>query len=504
MKNVFRAAAAATICILAAGCSKGDAFMDGGYYPESYPSAGPEADFEMPEEQPEEQPGGDKYNDYQDNPFIDAQVQNVSTFSVDADGASYANMKRFISEGTLPYGGSVRIEEFLNYFTFDYADPTDDNTVAINAEIGPCPWTPENRLMRLGIKGRSLSESEIPDANFVFLIDVSGSMNSTDKIDLLKAGLKTLVDNLRPTDRISIITYSGKVTKLLESTLASDASTIKKAIGKLTASGSTAGGAALKMAYEEALANYIEGGNNRIIMGTDGDFNVGVSNTDDLVEMVQDYAKKGIYMTVCGFGRGNLNDSMMESISNNGNGTYEYIASEDDMTKVFVNERSEFFAVANDAKIQVTFDKTKVAKYRLIGYENRILSQEDFENDEKDAGEIGAGQTITALYEIVPAEAAAEGSWAVFDFRYKKSLSEASIPLTLDVTPAADFETTTEFSFAAGVAAYGMILRESPYKGTATFDMAHELVQGGTNFDPFGYRADLLTIITKAKQIAGK
>lgn len=500
MKNVFRAAAAATICILLAGCSKDGYLMDGGYYPESYPSAGPEADFEMPEEQP----GGDKYNDYQDNPFIDAQVQNVSTFSVDADGASYANMKRFISEGTLPYGGSVRIEEFLNYFTFDYADPTDDNTVAINAEIGPCPWTPENRLMRLGIKGRSLSESEIPDANFVFLIDVSGSMNSTDKIDLLKAGLKTLVDNLRPTDRISIITYSGKVTKLLESTLASDASTIKKAIGKLTASGSTAGGAALKMAYEEALANYIEGGNNRIIMGTDGDFNVGVSNTDDLVEMVQDYAKKGIYMTVCGFGRGNLNDSMMESISNNGNGTYEYIASEDDMTKVFVNERSEFFAVANDAKIQVTFDKTKVAKYRLIGYENRILSQEDFENDEKDAGEIGAGQTITALYEIVPAEAAAEGSWAVFDFRYKKSLSEASIPLTLDVTPTADFETTTEFSFAAGVAAYGMILRESPYKGTATFDMAHELVQGGTNFDPFGYRADLLTIITKAKQIAGK
>lgn len=500
MKNVFRTAAAATICILLAGCSKDGAYMDGGYYPESYPSAGPESDFEMPEEQP----GGDKYNDYQDNPFIDAQVQNVSTFSVDADGASYANMKRYISEGTLPYGGSVRIEEFLNYFTFDYADPTDDNTVAINAEIGPCPWTPENRLMRLGIKGRPLAESEIPDANFVFLIDVSGSMNSTDKIELLKSGLKTLVDNLRPTDRISIITYSGKVTKLLESTLASDAETIKNAIGKLTASGSTAGGAALKMAYEEALANYIEGGNNRIIMGTDGDFNVGVSNTDDLVEMVQDYATKGIYLTVCGFGRGNLNDSMMESISNNGNGTYEYIASEDDMTKVFVNERSEFFAVANDAKIQITFDKTNVAKYRLIGYENRVLSQEDFENDEKDAGEIEAGQTITALYEIVPAEGATEGSWATFDFRYKKSLSEASIPLTIDVAPAAEFETTTEFSFAAGVAAYGMILRESPYKGAATFDMAHELVQGGTYFDPFGYRTDLLTIIERAKQIAGK
>lgn len=498
MRKVFRTAAAATICILAAGCSKGDLAMDGGYYPESYPTTGPEADFEMPQEQP----GGDNYNDYQDNPFIDAQVQNISTFSVDADGASYANMKRFISEGTLPYGGSVRIEEFLNYFTFDYEDPADDNTVAINAEIGPCPWTPENRLMRLGIKGRSLAESEIPDANFVFLIDVSGSMNSPDKLELLKSGLKTLVDNLRPTDRISIITYSGKVTKLLESTLASDAASIKKAIGKLTASGSTAGGEALKMAYEEALANYIEGGNNRVIMGTDGDFNVGVTSTDALVEMVQDYAKKGIYMTVCGFGRGNLNDSMMESISNNGNGTYEYIASEDDLTKVFVNERSEFFSVANDAKIQITFDQSKVAKYRLIGYENRILSQEDFENDEKDAGEIGSGQTITALYEIVPAEGAAEGSWATFDFRYKKSLSEASIPLTLEVAPAAELETSTEFSFAAGVAAYGMILRNSPYMGTATFDMAYELVQGGTYFDPFGYRADLLNIIKKAKQIA--
>lgn len=492
MKKSFIAIAA--VCCLATGCEAGmmDGYYDGGVMAPSAPD----------QEMVQPAPGGDNYSDYQDNPFIKTADENVSTFSVDADGASYANMRRFITEGSLPYGGAVRIEEFLNYFTFDYADPTDDNTVAINAEVGACPWTPDHRLMRLGIKGRSLEASEIPDANFVFLIDVSGSMNSNDKLGLLKEGLKTLVDQLRPTDRISIITYSGKVNKLLESTLVSEADGIKKAISKLVASGSTAGGEALKMAYEEALANYIEGGNNRVVMGTDGDFNVGVTSTDALVEMVQDYASKGIYMTVCGFGRGNLNDSMMESISNNGNGNYEYIATEDDMTKVFVNERSEFFAVANDAKIQVTFDASKVESYRLIGYENRVLSNEDFENDEKDAGEIGAGQTITALYEIVPVseEALAEGPLAVFDFRYKKSLGAESIPLTLDVAMAG--EASPELSFAAGVAAYGMILRDSPYKGDATFDMAYELAENGLSFDPFGYRADFVDIIKAAKRIA--
>lgn len=480
-------------CCLAAGCGVDNM---GGFYPgESYmPDS--EAGVEP------ETPGGDNYNDYKDNPFIKTADENVSTFSVDADGASYANMRRFITEGSLPYGGSVRIEEFLNYFTFDYADPADDNSVAINAEVGACPWTPDHRLMRLGIKGRSLKDTEIPDANFVFLIDVSGSMNSKDKIELLKEGLKTLVDQLRPTDRISIITYSGKVKKLLESTLVKEASTIKKAISKLVASGSTAGGEALKMAYKEALENYIKGGNNRVILGTDGDFNVGVTSTEALVEMVQDYASQGIYLTVCGFGRGNLNDSMMESISNHGNGNYEYIATEDDMTKVFVNERSEFFAVANDAKIQITFDPAKIDSYRLIGYENRLLTNDDFENDDKDAGEIGAGQTITALYEIVPVseDALAEGPLAVFDFRYKKSLDAESIPLTLDVSMSDG--RSSEFSFAAGVAAYGMLLRDSPYKGEATFDMACELAEEGLSFDRYGYRADFIDIIKAAKKLS--
>ncbi len=488
MRTFFKSIAFAAIILPLASCST--EMMDGFYW-------SPESGMPMA---PEDQEAGDKYADYADNPFIKTADQNVSTFSVDADGASYSNVRRFITEGHMPDPAAVRIEEFLNYFPFNYPDPSDDNSVAINAEVGPCPWTPDHRLMRLGIKGRSLSGSQIPDANYVFLIDVSGSMNSADKLYLLKSCMTTLVDYLRPTDRISIITYSGKVKMALESTLVKDADQIKKAISKLTAGGSTAGGAALEMAYKEALANFIKGGNNRVIMGTDGDFNVGVTSTDALVEMVQDYARQGIYMTVCGFGRGNLNDSMMESISNNGNGTYEYIGSEEDMTKVFINERSEFISVANDSKIQITFDAAKIESYRLIGYENRVLSNDDFENDEKDAGEIGAGQTITALYEIVPVKGAYDGKVATFDFRYKKALDQPGIPLELDVA-AVEPDSSPEMAFASGVAAYGMILRDSPYKGGATLDMAHELVQSGLSFDPFGYRADFLDVIAATKKL---
>lgn len=457
-------------------------------------------DAAMPEE-PGEPVEGDKFDEIVENEFINTADQNVSTFSIDADGASYAYMRKCLRMGIKPSPNAVRIEEYLNYFTFDYEEPSGNHTVAINGEIGECPWNPEHKLMRLGIKGKSIAVSQMPAANYVFLIDVSGSMNQNDKLPLLKEGLMTLTDRLNPTDRVSIVTYSGTVKLLLESTLASDAASIKKAISKLGASGSTAGGAALKMAYEEALSNYIEGGNNRVIMGTDGDFNVGVTSTEALVEMVQDYAAEGIYLTVCGFGSGNLNDHMMEEISNKGNGTYEYIDSEDELSKVFVNERSKFQAVANDSKVQVTFDKEKVDSYRLIGYENRVMANEDFEDDTKDAGEIGAGQTITALYEIVPGEKYMdEGAIAVFDFRYKKALGEESIPLSLDVQKTLTPDVRqTELRFAAGVAAYGLVLRDSRYKGSATFDMAYELMEEGLAFDNYGYRAQLRELVTIAK-----
>lgn len=446
--------------------------------------------------------GGDKYDQIVENPFVKTADENVSTFSVDADGASYANMRRYLMEGMLPDKNSVRTEEFLNYFTFDYPDPADGKTVAINSETGVCPWNSEHYLLRLGIKGKSVPESEVPQANFVFLIDISGSMDSDDKLPLLKNSLMTLVDYLRPTDRISIVTYAGGVEKILESTPVSEASTIKKAIKKLSAYGSTSGGAGMKMAYEEAKANFKKGGNNRVIMGTDGDFNVGVTDTDELKEMVQDYAKEGIYLTCCGFGRGNLNDSMMETVSNWGNGTYEYIDSEGEMTKVFVNERSKFFSVANDSKCQVTFDKDMVEAYRLIGYENRKLENDDFENDDKDAGEIGAGQTITALYEIIPGKSFEAGkSVAKFDFRYKESIGSQSIALSDDVMAQSSDQLSENLSFAAGVAAYAMLLRNSEYKGRASFDMATELVKAGQGKDPHGYRKQLLELIAKAKSL---
>ena len=493
MRHLFNFFAVALVGICVASCSKGDFYMDGLVYPE--------ADYEASMPEPGDEGAGDRFDEIKDNDFIKTSDQNVSTFSIDADGAAYGYMRKLLSKGMLPVASSVRIEEYLNYFTFNYADPTGDHTVAINSEVGPCPWNEGHFLVRLGLKGKSMDLSQTPPANFVFMVDVSGSMDSADKLGLLKTCLATLVDNLRPDDRVSIITYASKVEKLIESTPASEANKIKEAIAKLNARGSTAGGAAMKMAYEEALANFIEGGNNRVIMGTDGDFNVGVTSTDALLEMVQDYADKGIYLTVCGFGSGNLNDSMMETISNKGNGTYQYIDSELEMVKVFVHENSKFYSVANDTKVQITFDAEKVDSYRLIGYENRVMANEDFENDDKDAGEIGAGQTITALYEIIPAEGFESGQQvAVFDVRYKKALGQESILLTDDVMSVSS--DGTEISFAAGVAAYGMILRNSKYRGSADYDMAASLVEQGLAFDPHGYRAELLELISTAKFLA--
>lgn len=470
----------------------------------SYNSAYCDGEMSMPFQK------GDKFEEFTDNPFVLTSEQPVSTFSIDADGASYAIMRHYLSKGFNINPSSVRIEEFLNYFTFNYASPKGNEMVAINAEVGNCPWDANHKLLRLGIKGKDLAASEMPRANFVFLVDVSGSMASSDKLDLLKRGLTELLYQLNPDDRISLITYSGEVKKLLESTPVREADKIKKAISRLKADGCTAGGEALKMAYEEALANYDPKRNNRVIMGTDGDFNVGVTNTEALVEMVESYARKGIYMTCLGFGTGNLNDAMMEKVSNAGNGTYHYIDCENEMMKVFVHERSQFVSVANDAKCQVTFDKTIVSKYRLIGYENRVMNNEDFEDDKKDAGEIGAGQTITALYELVLFDffdcVVVNQPFVTFDFRYKKTLDGASIPLQVWLTNEQLFNKdecsnrSNEFYFAAGVAAYGMILRESPYKGDATIDMAKKLVKQGLSYDPHGYRAELLKLMDSGER----
>lgn len=451
---------------------------------------------------------GDKFDDFLDNPFIDTEVENVSTFSVDADGAAYAYMRRMVNQGFRPTRAAVRIEEYLNYFTFDYPDPAGGKDVAINAEVGACPWQPEHKLLRLGIKGRDIYQGKHPKSNYVFLLDISGSMATKDKLPLLQEGMKAMIDYLDPDDRISIVTYASGEKKVLESTPVREASKIKKAIGKLVASGSTAGHSGMRMAYEECLANYIEGGNNRVIMGTDGDFNVGETSTDAILELAENYAAKGIYLTVCGFGTGNLNDGMMEKVSNAGNGTYEYIDSEDELTKVFVIERNKFTSVANDVKNQVTFDKEMVKSYRLIGYENRVLGKEDFDNDKKDAGEIGASQTITALYEIVPADGFAKSKViAKYDLRYKEALGDASIPLTMDIAVSDPDGSSANLDLAAGIAAYGMMLRQTRYQGSSSFAMAHELVsrsiRNSSGFDPYQLqlRENLLELIDKAERI---
>ena len=506
MKKIHFVLATAALSLMTAGCSTvGN--EDGGEL-----SAALDGYAMNEASEPMIPQSGDKFQEFADNPFVDVSKEPVSTFSVDADGASYAIMRRYLGSGYWDINpSSVRIEEFLNYFTFDYPAPTGNDAVAINAEVGRCPWNQEHLLLRLGLKGKELKADEMPRANFVFLIDVSGSMYSSDRLDLLKKGLTELLYQLNPDDRISIVTYSGEVKKLLESTSVRYADEIKSAISKLKANGCTAGGEALKMAYEEALQNYDPKANNRVIMGTDGDFNVGVTSTDAIVEMVESYARKGIYMTCLGFGTGNLNDDMMEKVSNAGNGTYHYIDCENELMKVFVHERSQFVSVANDAKCQVTFDPKFVSQYRLIGYENRVMSNKDFEDDKKDAGEIGAGQTITALYEIVPTpdmwnKNGANEPIVTFDCRYKKSLTDSSlcsIPLQTQVARSSIWENpSSELSFAAGVAAYGMILRDSPYKGEATISMAKELAGQGLGFDSYGYRAELLKLMDKAENKA--
>lgn len=449
-----------------------------------------------------EEPGSDeKYKDYAENQFVNVSEQPVSTFSVDADGGSYANMRRFLHFGDTVPRAAVRIEEFINYFTFDYADPVGDENVALSSEVVVCPWNDGHYLMRVGMKGKSISENEMPLSNFVFLIDVSGSMNSQDKLGVLKNGFKLMTDQLRDQDRVAIVTYAGEAAVLLQSTPGDQKKKIKAAIDKLGAGGSTAGAQGLITAYEIAMENFIQGGNNRIIIGSDGDFNVGPSSTDDLTGLIEKKRETGVYLTVLGVGTGNLNDHMMEQIANKGNGNYEYIDSADELMKIFVHEKSKFYTVAKDSKIQVTFNPDKVGSYRLIGYENRALKEEDFEDDLTDAGEIGAGQTITALYEIVPTLTLSAGPFAQFDFRYKKPGQTESRLLQHQIynIPVSITSASENMRFAASVTAFGLILKHSEFKGSASAQMVLNLGNGAVDFDPNGYRAQFLQIVNKWK-----
>jgi len=475
---------------------------------------------------------GDRYDRLVENPFRAVKDHPLSTFSIDVDTASYANVRRFLlQEGRLPPPGAVRIEELVNYFDYDYAGPEDDVPFAAHVEVAGCPWTPGHRLVRVALKGKEVDTEQRPPSNLVFLLDVSGSMNSPDKLPLLKQGMKLLAEQLGENDRVAIVVYAGSEGLVLPSTPGTDQATILGALERLQAGGSTNGGAGIDLAYRTAQENFIEGGVNRVLLCTDGDFNVGTTSTDSLVRMVEERATAGVFLSVLGFGRGNLNDAMMENISNKGNGNYAYIDGATEAQKVLVEQMGgTLVTIAKDVKIQIEFNPAQVAAYRLIGYENRILAAEDFNDDKKDAGEIGAGHTVTALYEVVPAGAegvqvdvppvdplkyqqparpaedeAVSNELLTLKLRYKVPDGDTSKLLEFPVVDAGEsFSAASgEMQFASAVAAFGMLLRASEHGGDATYGAVLEIAASAKGPDVHGYRAEFLEMVRRAKALAG-
>ncbi len=441
-----------------------------------------------------------------ENSFIKTIDSATSTFSVDADGGSYALARRLLTyeqQYLSNYKAALRTEEFINYFTYNYPDPTGGAPIGVNGEVSSCPWNAGHKLIRIGIKGKSVPKQDYPTANFVLLIDVSGSMGSDDKLKLLREGFIDFVKQMRAQDRIAIVVYAGSQGVALESTPGTQKDKIIKALEKLGAGGSTNGAAGITKAYEIAEQNFIPGGNNRIILGTDGDFNVGISSTEELVKLVEEKREKGVYFTSLGVGAGNLNESMLEKIANNGNGNYEYLDSHAELQKVFVEEYNKFLTVAKDVKVQVTFNPALVEEYRLIGYENRVMKNSEFADDKKDAGEVGAGQTITAIYEIKPTVNVPFRAVPTFtiNFRYKKPAENTSIPLDLDIYDEGHSfpEASEDLRFAGSLAGLALYLRGSAYKGSVTLAQIKQWADGARTFDPNGYRARHMELLKKVQ-----
>jgi Ca-activated chloride channel family protein len=463
----------------------------------------------------------EEYGRIYENRFLLALDNPLSTFSIDVDTASYSNVRRFINSSQFPYKDAVRIEEMINYFSYDYPLPKDNHPFSICTEISTCPWNDAHRLIHIGLQGKKLEPKKLPPSNLVFLLDVSGSMSPPNKLPLLQQAFKLLIKELGAKDRVSIVVYAGAAGLVLPSTEALNKDAIIGAIDRLHAGGSTAGGAGIKLAYKVAEGNYIQEGNNRIILATDGDFNVGVSSTSELVRMIEDYRKKGIFLTILGFGMGNYKDGRMEQLADKGNGNYYYIDNLMEAKKVFVNDmRGTLFTIAKDVKLQIEFNPAKVKAYRLIGYENRLLKKEDFADDTKDAGELGAGHTVTALYEIIPygskeeilgvddlkyqdnrisPQAFRSKEIMTLKLRYKKPDGNKS---RLIVHPLKDknislARTSDNFKFSAAVAAFGMLLRDSEFKGDATYKSVIDLARNGKGTDVFGYRSEFIQLVKK-------
>lgn len=466
----------------------------------------------------------ESYKGINENTFTNATSTPLSTFSVDVDAASYSNVRRFINNGQLPPADAVRIEEMINYFTYYLAGPVNNDPVAIHTELSSAPWNTKHRLLRIGLKAKTIPTKNLPASNLVFLIDVSGSMNDVNKLPLVKSSLKMLVDQLRPQDRVALVVYAGAAGVVLPSTTGDKKETIKNAIDNLEAGGSTAGGEGIKLAYSIAAQNLLKNGNNRIVLATDGDFNVGASSDDDMEKLIEKKRESGIFLSVLGYGMGNYKDSKMETLADKGNGNYAYIDNITEARKTLISEfGGTLFTVAKDVKLQIEFNPAKVQAYRLLGYENRILNKEDFNNDKKDAGDMGSGHTVTAFYEIVPAGVKDDYSESVDElkyqqpastpmiyrsaemmtikFRYKEPVSAVSKMSQVTVNDAPlDFNSTSaDFKFASAVAEVGMLLRDSKFKQHSSFEHAIAAARAGKGIDAEGYRSEFIRLAESAK-----
>jgi len=463
------------------------------------------------------------YDHIDENGFRWAKENPLSTFSIDVDTASYANVRRFLTQGQLPPAGAVRIEEFINYFPYAYAAPTNDEPFAANVEIGQCPWQKTHRLVRIGLKAKEIAVDKRPPSNLVFLLDVSGSMQSQNKLPLVKRAMTMLVDRLTENDRVAMVVYAGETGVVLPSTCGQEKEKIRAAIEKLGAGGCTNGAGGIAKAYEIALENFIAGGTNRILLATDGDFNGGVTNQSELIDLITAKAKSGVFLTVLGFGMGNYKDATLEKIADKGNGNYAYIDTIAEARKSLIEGLAgTLITVAKDVKIQIEFNPAKVSAYRLLGYENRMLQNEDFKDDTKDAGEIGAGHTVTALYEIVPVGVAIDlpktdeliyqkpttgksaadhgGETLTLKLRYKQPEGQTSREMRVPVVDGGKTldEMSGDFKFAAAVAEFGMVLRNSKNKGDASYAAVLQLAKQGLGSDEQKYRAEFVEIVKKA------
>jgi Ca-activated chloride channel family protein len=467
----------------------------------------------------------ESYNSIEENIFHDALKNPLSTFSIDVDAASYSNVRRFINNGQQPPKDAVRIEEMINYFDYDYAQPTDEHPFAVHTEMSTAPWNNKHRLIHIGLQGKKISTENLPASNLVFLMDVSGSMAEPNKLPLVKNSFRMLVDQLRAQDHVAIVVYAGAAGVVLEPTSGEHKKDIIEALNKLEAGGSTAGGEGIALAYALAGKHFKKNGNNRIVLATDGDFNIGESSDAAMERLIEKKREEGIFLTVLGYGMGNYKDSKMETLADKGNGNYAYIDNISEARKVLVNEfGGTLFTIAKDVKLQVEFNPAKVAAYRLIGYENRMLKSEDFNNDKKDAGELGSGHTVTALYEIIPAgaendflkidelkyqksqvnpEAKQSDELMTIKLRYKKPDQEVS---RLIVHPLVDADmplakTSENFRWSASVAAFGMLLRDSEFVKDFTFDQVAALARNSKGEDEEGYRAEFIGMVKSAAML---